>query len=371
MCICMQGGSANVGIPVVSASLMPQHTSRNSSGQSSPVLADRRSSTWSVQQSSEKEIRKAAEKLSNTFTATACTPRRVLKVGMLDSGHRLNPGGPNSGVQWQSLPPTSPGDSASTISAPSASLGRTSWTPHACASPHSAGPGLSAGPALPVWTTWNEMKFSQAGIQLQRPVHKQSSRRNTASSSPRDKNRDKKSSPRDKKSSHSSPKEQKAGQKAFDSIRRLKNMSGSSRDESSASSSSVAFVTISECVSYERPRDHMPPPDGSSSMPIAADKNSQSWPCANNPTKLSFADVKQKTKIHRGRRAEHSSDDDEQQPPTPRMMLKQMQDSLRSSNRSSCSSKHNSRATSKSNSLTKRPNSREKVLRSSLLHRAQ
>lgn len=273
-----------------------------------------------------------------------------MSSGLLDSVPRGKSKPVFQKVQGNEITPSST-QGTNTGSLSRTSFGRTSWTPEASASPHAAGSALAAGPALPVWTTWNEMRFNQAALELQRPVE----------------NKFKDDTP------------SSVGNRDFEykvprNIRLLDTLSEASGE--SSESSNLAFITISDRVSYEQPWDDAG--DSDAMKREKADRNSQSWPRANGHARYSLIDMKKKhsKKAKDWENLEFGgSGDEEQQPPTPRMILKQLKDSgksrgsNRSSNRSSRGSRsrhsiRNSQANSKSSSMKKRTarsSSREKV----------
>ena len=325
-------------------------------------MADRLTATWSGQRATPWETAgREAAKLSKTFASLPSAAQRDNgnynapgAAGFWDAAPRTRSHLAAQKLTWHEITPSPSQGSASSLMSCSASLGRTSWTPDACASPHAVGPALAAGPALPVWTTWNEMRFSQAAIELQRPVQRSAPRRNDDTPS-------------------------SVGNDAFEytvpkNIRLLDPLSEESQGSNSRSSGShVAFITIDDCVSLEGASD-TPTPTSATAKDSSlrahrnnggrekADRQSQSWPRAAPPPRMRLADVKKASKKAQG--SDHwefgaGSGGEEPQPPTPRMILKQLRDSGRSrgSNRSSHTSTSRastSRANSKSNSMKQR-----------------
>ena len=340
-----------------------QYMRSSSQGERRPQgvqMADRLTVTWAGHSAAPSEGgRKEAEKLSKTFASLPSTWRSAAAPGLWDPARSqltVNK------VAWHEIYPSASHGSASSVASAScsASLGRTTWTPDACSSPHAVGSALAAGPALPVWTTWNEMRFSQAAIELQRPVQKRTD--------------DTPSSVGNADYEYVVPK----------NLRLLDTLSEEAGEDSSSGSTHAAFITIDDCVSYERPWST--PTDSSPNNCEKADRHCQSWPRASGPPRMRLADLKKVSKKARDRlefdRLElgGASGGKEPQPPTPRMILKQLRDSGKSwgSNRSSSRSRGSrhtdSRANSKSSSMKQRiarSSSKERVRAHSTQHTAR
>lgn len=193
------------------------------------------------------------------------------------------------------------------------------------------------------------MRFNQAAIELQRPVAKYND------------------------SAPSTVGNQDYEYQVPQKIRLLGTLSEGSGESSADSARSAAFITISDCVSFERPWETIR--DSNASKYEKADMFSQSWPRVNghgrdhSHLRLKLADAQKRSRSVRGwaHLQLAGSEDDEQQPPTPRMILKQLNDSKKSrgSNRSSSRSRGslaNSRANSNSmKQRVARSSSMEKV----------